>query len=342
MLDLRHHPRGTMIWSAVESAPDRPAQLLYIPKTNDEERPSATPLPAPGRTCILGPKQHPSYDAAAECWEHGTDLLLVRGSRIRAILRSAQGPGPKHIALRRLQFERTTNPQWILAVSQRLISAKLRSQILVAKTCGDRGAGMPRQRAQPLVDLLPAIEKTTNLDSLRGLEGQAAQRYFAIWASIAGFPEFRRQARTGSDGLNLLLDIGYSRLARDLTLHLLDAGLDLGVGMLHVSDNKRPCLTLDLMEPLRPLIVDRWALNLWRNVATDEWFCPQVGQRPTLSRKGQREIEERWHRWTMGDGRHPALTPNLINIVTTYTQSLSQSPQEIAHHIRNPPNHQAW
>lgn len=50
--------------------------------------------------------------------------------------------------------------------------------------------------------------------------------------------------------------MGYSLLAKDLTIACYAAGFDPMLGFYHQPRFGRPALALDLMEPFRPLIVD--------------------------------------------------------------------------------------
>ena len=65
-----------------------------------------------------------------------------------------------------------------------------------------------------------------------------------------------RNRRPPRDGVNALLSLGYSLLAKDLTVACYAVGFDPMMGFYHQPRFGRPALALDLMEPFRPLIVD--------------------------------------------------------------------------------------
>lgn len=106
--------------------------------------------------------------------------------------------------------------------------------------------------------------QATNLDSLRGLEGSAAQTYFAAVASTLE-PEWQfstRNYRPATDPINTLLSFGYALLLRKIISALHLTGLHPAIGFLHVSHGQRPALALDLMEEYRAVLIDQLVFTL--------------------------------------------------------------------------------
>ena len=96
---------------------------------------------------------------------------------------------------------------------------------------------LKRTSAQ-LAAALPLIEQCDDLDQLRGLEGEAAQRYFDCFDSLIlqqhdDFSFAGRSRRPPLDNTNALLSFAYSLLASDCTAALQSVGLDPYVGFLH-------------------------------------------------------------------------------------------------------------
>lgn len=105
------------------------------------------------------------------------------------------------------------------------------------------------------------------VESLRGIEGEAAATYFGVFDHLVvaqkdGFRFTGRSRRPPLDNLNALLSFLYTLLAHDATAALETVGLDPQSGFLHALRPGRPSLALDLMEELRPVIADRLALSL--------------------------------------------------------------------------------
>ncbi len=94
------------------------------------------------------------------------------------------------------------------------------------------------------------------LDSLRGHEGAAGARYFAALRRFipAEWGFSRRIYHPPTDPVNAMLSLGYTLLLKDVTAAVQLAGLDPFLGFFHAIDYGRPSLSLDLMEPFRPLV----------------------------------------------------------------------------------------
>ena len=112
-----------------------------------------------------------------------------------------------------------------------------------------------------------------SVEEMLGFEGNAARLYFGAFAgmiktengeAVAEFPfDFRtRNRRPPRDAVNALLSLGYSLLAKDLTIACYAVGFDPYVGFYHQLRFGRPALALDLMEPFRPLIVESAVLQV--------------------------------------------------------------------------------
>ena len=119
-------------------------------------------------------------------------------------------------------------------------------------------------------ELLPRILEVTDLESLRGLEGAAANAYFGILDQMIlrqkeNFFFHQRNRRPPLDNVNAMLSFAYSLLANDCASALESVGLDAYVGFLHRDRPGRTSLALDLMEELRPCMADRFVLTIINN-----------------------------------------------------------------------------
>jgi len=108
-----------------------------------------------------------------------------------------------------------------------------------------------------------------SVEALMGVEGAASREYFRGFAMVLSEPwvfEGRRR-RPPPDPVNSLLSFGYSLLIQDVIASIESAGLDPLVGYLHRPQVGRPSLALDLVEELRPLIVDAFVLRVFNTGA---------------------------------------------------------------------------
>jgi CRISPR-associated protein Cas1 len=111
------------------------------------------------------------------------------------------------------------------------------------------------------------LELNQTLDAVRGLEGDAAHTYFAVFDNLIiaqkeSFAFQERNRRPPLDNVNCLLSFLYTLLVHDCRSALEAVGLDPAVGFLHRDRPGRPSLALDLMEEFRPFLADRLALSL--------------------------------------------------------------------------------
>ena len=131
-----------------------------------------------------------------------------------------------------------------------------------------------------MADLLPRIDRVTSIDSLLGIEGQAAALYFGQFGRMLknqgpGRPfDFRtRNRRPPRDPVNCLLSFAYAMLAKDCFSAACTVGFDPYCGFYHAGRHGRPSLALDLMEEFRSIIADSVVLTLINNgVLSDRDF----------------------------------------------------------------------
>ncbi len=187
------------------------------------------------------------------------------------------GLNQKNIFLRRSQFKLADQEWFALALARRLVVGKIRNQ----RTLMQRNHVEPKEETLlGLKQMAERAERAREMDELLGIEGNAARLYFQDFAgaikadpalrdpdSEAALPrQFRfdfegRNRRPPRDAVNALLSLGYSLLAKDLTIACYAVGFDPYMGFYHQPRFGRPALALDLMEPFRPLIADSAALT---------------------------------------------------------------------------------
>ena len=179
------------------------------------------------------------------------------------------GLNQKNVFLRRSQFRLSDQEYFTRGIARRLVEGKIRNQ----RTMLQRNHVEPRRETLTgLKEMGERAERAESLAELLGIEGNAARLYFGDFAGMikpdedeaAG--EFRfdlegRNRRPPRDPVNAMLSLGYSLLAKDLTVACFAVGFDPYVGFYHQPRFGRPALALDLMEPFRPLIVDSAVLT---------------------------------------------------------------------------------
>ncbi|MDP2809915.1 MAG: type I-C CRISPR-associated endonuclease Cas1c [Rhodocyclaceae bacterium] len=203
--------------------------------------------------------------------DEGKSLVLLDGhGRFKARL---EGPVSGNVLLRQAQYRRVVSADFCLAVAKSCIAGKLKNcrQVLLR---GARETGREDDNvalaavADEFVRALARLEHAADLDAVRGIEGDAAKRYFGVLGLVVR-PEVRndftpngRTRRPPLDRMNALLSFLYAMLMNDVRSAVESVGLDPQIGFLHAVRPGRAALALDLMEEFRPLLADRLALTL--------------------------------------------------------------------------------
>lgn len=157
-----------------------------------------------------------------------------------------------------------------------------------------------KQTSAQLAAALPLVEGCEDLEQLRGLEGEAAQRYFDRFNALIlqqndAFVFTYRSRRPPLDNVNALLSFAYSLLASDCAAALEGAGLDPYVGFLHRARPGRRSLALDLMEELRTVLADRFVLScINQKVLNAKHFEKQENGAVLLTEEGRRAFLNVW------------------------------------------------
>ena len=202
--------------------------------------------------------------------EDGVALVLLdTNGRFKARL---EGAVSGNVLLRQAQYRLAGDPEFALGVARNCIAGKVRNcrQVLLRgarESKVEDDAAVLARGANNLAASLRALPTADDLDTLRGIEGEAARQYFAALNFLvrpAAREVFRMDGRTRRpprDRVNALLSFLYSLLMNDCRSAIEAAGLDPQIGFLHAVRPGRAALALDLMEEFR-CFADRLALSL--------------------------------------------------------------------------------
>ncbi len=187
-------------------------------------------------------------------------------------LATVNGPVSGNVLLRRQQYRGADNPDMAAGVARAALAGKIGNAVSVlARGLRDHGDKIDAETVASAVEhlrkLLPRLNAVTNVDNLRGIEGEAANRYFSVFQQLITanqhvFAFQGRNRRPPLDPVNCLLSFIYTLLCHDVRAALQAVGLDPQVGFLHRDRPGRPSLALDIMEEYRPWFADRLVLKL--------------------------------------------------------------------------------
>jgi CRISPR-associated endonuclease cas1 len=176
-----------------------------------------------------------------------------------------QGVQSGNVLLRRAQYRLSeTNP---VPIARHIIAAKIQaSRRVLQRHIRNYGEDNELSEAVRMLDSsLHQLQKTDTLDSVRGIEGDAASRYFAVFGRLIRQTEFtfdERNRRPPRDPVNALLSLLYSVLGKEISGALQSVGLDAQVGFLHADRPGRDSLAQDILEEFRAWWIDRLVLSL--------------------------------------------------------------------------------
>ncbi len=201
-------------------------------------------------------------------------VLLDSNGRFKARL---EGPISGNVLLRQDQHKRLSDvadsQNFPLITARAFIAGKIRNcrQVLqrgARDSSREDDSAALTATADELGRALSRLEHATDLDSVRGIEGDSAKRYFAVLKFMIredareAFTMSGRTRRPPLDRMNALLSFFYSMLMNDVRSAIESVGLDPQFGFLHAVRPGRAALALDLMEEFRPLLADRLAITL--------------------------------------------------------------------------------
>lgn len=213
-------------------------------------------------------------------------VLLDDNGRFKARL---EGAVSGNVLLRQAQFQRAADAAFALDMARACVAGKIKNtrQVLqrgAREAKAEEEAKALTRLADDLAASLRALPDVADLDTLRGVEGEAARQYFSGLNLLVRSDQreaFRmdgRSRRPPRDRFNALLSFLYAMWMNDCRSALEAAGLDPQVGFLHALRPGRAALALDLMEEFRPW-ADRLALTLINRgqLAADDFALREGG-----------------------------------------------------------------
>lgn len=219
-----------------------------------------------------------------QLWQRGIDFVMLNSrysDRSFALFANQHN----QVERRCLQY------QWQLSSAQCLPIAK--------ELCAHRIKHNLKQISaqHPLAEALQAnkaaMQHSTNLDQLRGIEGISQKLFFDYWRELLptslGFE--KRTRRPPTDPVNALLSLTYSIVMQDAVKECIAAGLDSQLGFYHRTSFGRHSLACDIMEPTRALC-EEWVFHQFINKTFNNthFTKPKDEKTPCLLGKQGREI----------------------------------------------------
>jgi CRISPR-associated protein Cas1 len=230
--------------------------------------------------------------------ESGRNLTwFSRGGRFKARI---TGGTTGNVLLRCAQHD-ATGSKLGLEIARNIVAGKISNSRRYIVRCTreiDNAAARDELSAakERLKASLTELKNAADLDSIRGIEGDAAREYFSAFNNLLKNPTEKitfsgRTRRPPRDPVNAVLSFLYGVLRNDCASALEGVGLDPQVGYLHALRPGRPALALDLMEEFRTIIADRLAVALFnRSQLSEKDFMFRSGGAVELTDKGRKTV----------------------------------------------------
>ena len=223
-----------------------------------------------------------------------------------------------NVLLRKKQFEICSQKEESLILAKNMILGKLyNSKSVLQRGIRDHELSVDIKQLEMSCEYLERsierVQEAECVDSVRGIEGDAASWYFTAFPQLIlkqkeDFIFRGRNRRPPMDPVNALLSFAYSLLANRYVTALEAVGLDPYSGFLHTDRPGRASLALDMMEELRSVFADRFVLDLInRGIVTAKDFIYETNGAVLLSETGRKKF---WIHWDKKLGtvlQHPFL-----------------------------------
>ncbi len=254
--------------------------------------------------------------ALARCAQDGRFVVFLdRNGRFQA---RVEGPISGNVLLRCAQHAAMREMDTTLRIARHIVGGKIQnSRQIILRAARDTDdpsdSEALRQTAEALANVLGRVPLAEDLDYLRGLEGEAARKYFATFDRMvredrATFTLNGRNRRPPTDPVNALLSFLYALLMNDCVAALEGVGLDPQMGFLHALRPGRAALALDLMEELRSVFADRLALTLInRKQVAGSQFHARPGGAVHLEDAARKEVIVAYQKRKQEEITHPVL-----------------------------------
>lgn len=238
-----------------------------------------------------------------------------------------------NVTLRKKQYRISDQETESLAIARHFIIGKLYNQRwMLERMTRDNAMRIDVDQfkgiSSELKGYIEEIRNVVNMEVLRGIEGQAANRYFLLFDQMIlqqkeDFGFYGRNRRPPLDNVNAMLSLAYTLLAQECAAALETVGLDPYVGFLHQDRPGRISLALDLMEELRGIYVDRFVLTLInRKEVNAKDFLKKESGAVILTDEGRKKFFKNWQTKKQEQIQHPFLGEKITWGLVPYAQAL--------------------
>ena len=266
-----------------------------------------------------------------KCSELNKQLVFLKPSG--KFLAKITGKAYGNILLRRQQYRLCDREDEKISFAANMICAKIHnSNSVIQRALRDHPMRIDEQRFMNSSEMLKTASmqafECTNADSLRGIEGEAANIYFSLFDDLIlqqkeDFYYRSRSRRPPMDNVNALLSFVYSLMTSMCVSALESVGLDPYCGVYHTERPGRCSLALDMVEEFRACVCDRFVLTLInRKILTYKDFHEQENHGVLLNDSGRKKLLSAWQTKKRETLTHPFLNEKVEIGMLPYVQAM--------------------
>ncbi len=272
------------------------------------------------------------------CIEKGVNVSLLSpyGKHMANVISAPKG----NVLLRRKQYRLADDDQASAKIAKSFVIGKLTGcRTVLRRFIRDhkqtKNIVSVETTSKTLVRNIQKVEQITNLNELRGIEGESARAYFSVFDTLLlnqkeCFYMRERNRRPPRDNVNALLSFLYTLLLHETKAALVTVGLDPYVGYLHRDRPGRLSLALDLMEEFRAYLADRLVISMINlRQLTGKDFIKKESGGVILKEDSRKEVLTAWQKRKTEEIVHPFLEEKIPLGLLPYAQALL-----LARHLR--------
>ena len=245
-------------------------------------------------------------------------------------LARVEGPVSGNVMLRTAQMKVSMDPYLASSVAKNIVAGKiLNTRTVLQRYQRDHGENEKcSEIIQLMAHMVRRLDSVADLDTLRGIEGEAAKLYFSVFNLLllnknSNFQIKNRNRRPPLDPVNSMLSFLYTLLVHDCEAALEGVGLDPQIGFLHSLRPGRPSLALDLIEEFRAILADRTVLSLinLNQISEKDFLFSETGA-VTLKDDARKTVLLAWQKKKKELINHPFLNEKIEIGLLPHAQAL--------------------
>lgn len=267
------------------------------------------------------------------CGEKGIGLSFY--TEFGKFLARVQGKQSGNVLLRRVQYRWADDAEKSTSIARLIVAAKIaNARSVLMRELRNHGDNQTLEfTVEKLATSIRRVQHSTSVEETMGMEGDAANSYFAVFNDLirgSGFEFNGRVRRPPTDPVNAMLSFAYSLIANEIASALQGVGLDPYVGYLHKDRPGRVSLALDLLEEFRAPWADRFVLTLInRKQIQLSDFISEASGAVRLTDDARKAVLTAWQERKQTEIKHPYLDETVPIGLLPHCQAML-----LARHIR--------